>query len=119
MDLQKFKAIEEQFFGDLIVLLMKYTEELLRVFIAEIGKLLPMPNLRRGNNSNGRRSVNDVHKIKNTWKKRSEIGKRVRILMGLYKGRIGNIVDQQDTFVSVRMDCGKTVNYLPKYLHID
>lgn len=119
MNLQTYKAIEKQFVTVLRVLLMKFTEELLKALIAEIRDLLPMPNPRHKNNSYGRKSVNDVHKIKKTWKKRSKNGKRVRILIGLYKGRIGNIIDQKGAFVSVRMTCGKIVNYLPKYLHID
>lgn len=59
----------------------------------------------------------DVPKITKTWEKQSElIGKRVRILIGLHKGRIGSVVNQRGAFVSVRLDCGKIVNYLPKYL---
>lgn len=109
MDLQKYKAIQEEFVSAFRVLLMKYTEELLGTFTADFRDLLPMPN-----NSHVR--VNDVHKIKNMWKKRSVIGKRVRIMIGLYKGKVGNIVDQKGAFVTVRMACGKTINYLPKYL---
>lgn len=80
--------------------------------------LMPMANPpEQGNKSHERKSVNDVPKITKTWEKRSElIGKRVRILIGLHKGRIGSVVNQKGAFVSVQLDCGKTVNYLPKYL---
>lgn len=119
MDLQKYKAIEEECAAALRVLLMKYTEELLSVFIAEVRDSVPMPNPPHENNSHGREGVNYIDKLKKTWKKRSVIGKSVRILIGLHKGKIGNIVDQKGAFLSVRMACGRTINYLPKYLNIN
>lgn len=120
MDPQKYKAIEEQFVTAFRALMMKYTEELLKVFFAEYRDLLPLPNPQLPENqSNGQKSGKDEYKMKNTWKERCVIGKRVRILIGLHKGRVGCIVDQKGAFVSVRMACGRTVNYLPKYLHIN
>lgn len=120
MDPQKYKAIEEQFVTALRALMMKYTEDLLKVFMAEYRNLLPMPNPQSPENqSHGQKSGKDVYKMSNTLEERSVIGKRVRILIGLHKGKVGCIVDQKGAFVSVHMACGKTVNYLPKYLHIN
>lgn len=45
-----------------------------------------------------------------------KIGKRVRILIGLNEGKIGEVVEMKLPAVSVRMAGGKVVKYLPKYL---
>lgn len=45
-----------------------------------------------------------------------KIGKRVRILIGLNIGKVGEVVEMKFPTVTVRMASGKIVKYLPKYL---
>lgn len=45
-----------------------------------------------------------------------KIGKRVRILIGLNQGKIGEVVEMKLPMVNVRLAGGKIVKYLTKYL---